>query len=101
MISFSRAPGSIIIQRTYEKVLDAFAYVGGLLGSFMMLLLVLTFYNEGSFELNFASALYMPEEGAPNTFRDYNLFFYIIQGIYTVFRVLGIRLQWKSTTFFY
>jgi len=49
MISFSRAPGSIIINRTFEKVLDAFAYVGGLLGSFMLLLLFITFYNEGSF----------------------------------------------------
>lgn len=44
-IIFSRAPGSIIITRNYEKILDAFSYVGGLLGSFMMILLVLTFYN--------------------------------------------------------
>ena len=43
----------------------------------------------------------MPEEGAPNTFRGYNLFYYIVQGIYAVFRILGIKLKWKSVEFFY
>ena len=49
LINFFRAPNSIVIEREFEKVLDAFAYVGGLLGSFILILILITFYNEGSY----------------------------------------------------
>jgi hypothetical protein len=97
LINFFRAPNSVIITRQFEGVLDAFAYVGGLLGSFCLLLIVINFYNEGSYELNAAQALYQPEEGAPTTFRKYNLYYYAIQSFYSMFRAVGIRLGWKTT----
>ena len=96
-INFFRAPNSLVIKREFQKILDSFAYVGGLLGSFLLILIIIVFYNEGSFELNFASALYLPEDGSPTTFRKYNLFYYILQGIYMTFRIIGIRLDWKCT----
>lgn len=60
LINFFRGPQSLIIDRNYEKIVDALAYVGGLLGSFTLLLLVINFYNEHSYEMNFAEALYAP-----------------------------------------
>ena len=45
LINIFRAPNSIIIEREFQKVLDAFAYVGGLLGSFLLILLGINFYN--------------------------------------------------------
>ena len=48
-INFFRAPNSLVIKREFQKILDSFAYVGGLLGSFLLILIIIVFYNEGSF----------------------------------------------------
>jgi hypothetical protein len=48
-ISFFRDPDTYIINRTYQKVIDAFSYVGGLLGSFLLILIFVNFYNECSY----------------------------------------------------
>jgi len=57
-ISFFRAPESFIIQRGFQKAVDVFAYIGGLLGAFMMIFIVINFYNECSYEMNFAASLF-------------------------------------------
>ncbi len=45
LINFFRGPQSQIVSRTFQKIIDAFAYIGGLLGSFLLLLIVVNFYN--------------------------------------------------------
>jgi hypothetical protein len=42
---FYRAPESYIVNRGFQKVIDAFSYVGGLLGAILMLFMVVNFYN--------------------------------------------------------
>lgn len=44
-ISFFRDPTTIVISRSFQKVIDAFSYVGGLLGSFLLVLIFVNFYN--------------------------------------------------------
>jgi len=54
-VSFFRDPATVVIARSYQKVIDAFSYVGGLLGSFLLVLMFVNFYNECSYEMRFAS----------------------------------------------
>ena len=42
---FYRAPESYVVERGFQKVIDAFSYVGGLLGAILMLFMVVNFYN--------------------------------------------------------
>jgi len=42
---FYRAPESYVVNRGFQKVIDAFSYVGGLLGAILMLFMVINFYN--------------------------------------------------------
>jgi hypothetical protein len=48
-ISFQRAPESYKFNRSYRKIIDAFSYVGGLLGAFLIVLVFVNFYNEISY----------------------------------------------------
>ena len=101
LINFFRGPQSLIIERNYEKIIDALAYVGGLLGSFLLLLLIVNFYNEHSYEMNFAEALYAPEEGSPTHFKKYNILYYFVQSIYGVLKALKIKCEWRNVEFFH
>lgn len=71
------------------------------MGSFLLLLLVVNFYNEHSYEMNFAEALYAPEEGSPTHFRKYNILYYLVQSIYVVLKAFKIRCEWKNIKFFH
>jgi hypothetical protein len=51
--------------------------------------------------MNFAEALYHPEEGSPTTFRKYNIFFYVLQTIYSFLKRLKIKLNWERVSFFH
>lgn len=44
-ISYFRAPESIVINRGFQKAVDVFAYIGGLLGAFLMIFIAINFYN--------------------------------------------------------
>jgi hypothetical protein len=44
-VSFFRGPESIIIRRGFQKAMDVFAYVGGLLGAAVMIFMAINFYN--------------------------------------------------------
>jgi len=100
-ISFFRDPSTIIISRSYQKIIDAFAYVGGLLGSFLLLLIFINFYNECSYEMRFAS-LYKKEKDSPTNARKFNLFYYFLQSIYTLLAMVKIKCEkWKVVRYFH
>lgn len=58
----------MIVSRSYQKLIDAFAYVGGLLGAILILLIVFKFYNEYHYEISFAQSITKPQEDSPATF---------------------------------
>ena len=82
-ISFFRDPSTIIINRSYQKIIDAFSYVGGLLGSFLLVLIFVNFYNECSYEMRFAT-MYQPEKDCPTTAEKFHIGYYFLQSIYSL-----------------
>ena len=67
-----------MIKREFQKILDVFSYVGGLLGAFLLFFILTIFYNEESYEMNFATALYLPEKGSPTSFQKFNILYFIL-----------------------
>ena len=59
-LNFYRAPESYIVNRGFQKVIDAFSYVGGLLGAILMIFIIVNFYNENAYEMVCAASLYKP-----------------------------------------
>ena len=57
---FYRAPESYIVNRGFQKIIDAFSYVGGLLGAILMIFIIVNFYNENAYEMVCAASLYKP-----------------------------------------
>ena len=55
---FYRAPESYIYSRTYQKIIDTFSYIGGLLGAILILVFIVNFYNEYAYEIIFAASIY-------------------------------------------
>ena len=45
LISYFRAPESILYKRNFQKAVDVFAYIGGLLGACVMIFVAINFYN--------------------------------------------------------
>ena len=100
-ISFFRDPSTIIITRTYQKIIDAFSFVGGLLGSFLLILIFVNFYNECSYEMRFAS-LYKTEKDSPTNAKKFNLFYYLLQSIYTLLTIVKIKCEnWRVVRYFH
>jgi hypothetical protein len=44
-LSIERSGEDIIVNRSYQKIIDVFSYIGGLLGSILILLTVFNLYN--------------------------------------------------------
>ena len=57
---FYRAPESYVVNRTFQKIIDSFSYVGGLLGAILMIFIIVNFYNENAYEMVCAASLYKP-----------------------------------------
>jgi hypothetical protein len=71
------------------------------LGSFLLILIFVNFYNECSYEMRFAS-LYKNDKDSPTTAKKFNLGYYILQSIYGLLAIIKIKCNfWKSVKFFY
>lgn len=101
-IYFYRSAESFVIDRSFQKIIDAFSYVGGLLGAVLIMLIFVNFYNEYSYEMMFAQGVYRAEEGSPTSFDKYNLLYYFLQTFYSALRTLRVRCGWcKKVEFFF
>lgn len=89
-ISFFRDPSTVVINRSFRKVIDAFAYVGGLLGSFLLVLIFINFYNECSYEMRFAS-MYKVEKDCDISPQKFNLGYYFLQAIFGVCKPFKLK----------
>ena len=100
-ISFFRDPSTVVITRNFQKVIDAFSYVGGLLGSFLLVLIFVNFYNECSYEMRFAS-MYKVEKESPVTAKKFNIGYYFLQSVYNLLKIVKVKCdKWQSVKYFH
>ena len=82
--------------------MDVLSYVGGLLGAFLLVFLLINFYNECSYEMNFAASLFKPEKDCPTNAGKFNLIYYLLTALYGILDMVNIKcLRWKSIEFFH
>lgn len=89
-----------MVTREYQKIIDAFSYVGGLLGSFLILLIFISFYNENCYELTLGSTLFKSRTDSPATLHQYNLFYYFLHSLYSLLKTFKVTCQWDTTKYF-
>ena len=82
-----KSPTSQVIDRSFQKIDEILAYIGGLFGTITMALFMLNKYNEYSFEIAMASYLY--EKNDSNNEKDpiykkYNFGYFLAQRLYGI-----------------
>ena len=60
-IKWAKSPLTFICRRTFNKLDEFFAYVGGLIGFICVLLLVLNYFSEKAYGLSLASEVFVDE----------------------------------------
>jgi hypothetical protein len=92
-----KSPKSQTITRSFQKIDEVLAYIGGLFGTISIALFLVSIYNEYSFELAIAGYLYKNnDEEKENIYRKYHIGYFIAQLIYAFLRRFRFRPNWPK-----
>ena len=85
-----------MVERSFRKADDTLSYIGGLFSAILGVLVIMTLFNEFSYELEIAKNLYYYEKNQPLDSDGFHFFAYLGYLIYNLFEKVGIDLPWKK-----
>jgi hypothetical protein len=94
-IYFVKGSSSTTYSRAYYKVDEFFSYVGGLVGVIMGGMLLLTSYNQSSFEFSLAKDLFRKK--ADSSLARFNLIYYVMLLLHSALKAVSSKCRaWSS-----
>jgi hypothetical protein len=95
-IDFEKSSVEVQYTRTFEKVDQFFAYVGGLIGTVLGFIFIMTAYNELCYYISVASKLFLLEKGKNISSDSFNLFKYFGYMLFKTFNIFGCCDGWET-----
>lgn len=81
--------------RSFTKLDSFFSYVGGLVGTILGFMFIVSHYTQFSYELELSERLFTYTEDHPNDFSSSNIFHYVAYIFYPIFGCLQSCKEWK------
>ena len=85
----------ILVERSFRKADDTLSYIGGLFSAILAVLIIMTFFNEFSYELDIAKHLYHYKKDEPLDADGFNFIVYLGYMVYLFFSKIGVDLPWE------
>jgi hypothetical protein len=72
------------------------SYIGGLLGTIILLLTVMSIYSKFCYEIEFGDKIYKQNNNGSFGSEDFNFIVYLGYGFFNILTMVGITLNWKA-----
>ena len=97
VIDFQKSSKKITFERSYNTLDMYMSYVGGLIGTIIGLMFILTKYNEKAYEISLSRKLMHDNENKSIDSGSFNIGYFILMPIKSLLSACSIGFNWKST----
>jgi hypothetical protein len=99
-VAFHKAATTTIYNRSFSKVDSYFSYVGGLIGTIIGLIFILNIYTQTAYEISISHKLFKDSKGEQINSGSYNIFYFFLMTIKSVFNFFKCNVNWPKTQTF-
>ena len=100
-VVFWKSPVTHTYTRSFNKIDEYFSYVGGLVGSILALIFILSFFAEKAYGVSLASELYHDDEDKHISSSWFHIGYVLPVAIKELLRSMGCDYcEWKSTDYY-
>jgi ABC-type multidrug transport system permease subunit len=84
------------VSRSFQKLDQTLSYIGGLLGTVILFLVVISLYSQFCYEIEFGDRIFKQNQNGSYGSEDFNFIVYLGYGIFNVLAKFGIIVNWKA-----
>jgi len=99
-VVFDRSSVQTTYSRSFNKVDSYFSYVGGLVGTVLLLFFIMSSYSDMSFSIDMANELFQIREKEDDFVPQFSFFYYFTSALQDWFSCCMCTKNWKETTLF-
>jgi hypothetical protein len=91
-----KGPSREVYSRCFKKLYQTLSYIGGLFGTFTMMLTILSLYSRYCFELDMGDRIFKQNNGGSFGSENFNFIVFIGYLIFMFFSKVGLMLNWTT-----
>lgn len=96
-VTFQKSTSVATYSRSFNKIDAYFSYVGGLVGTIIGLIFIMSFYTEKAYEVSLARKVFLDENRTPIRSSSFSIFYYFSMTLKKLLDFARVRPNWPKT----